>query len=368
MVDAGRDPLTGKRRQISRNVRGTRRQAEEVLARLLVEAGRGQHGGASNATVAELVDAWFELAKPDLSPSTVQTTRWFVDLYVRERIGRVPLRRLTVAALDRYYADLRDGGGENGKPLSPSTVRRVHNIVRRALEQGVRWGWIGSNPAAHASPPKLQRPELEPPSPEDVARLLRAAELDDPDFATFLRLAAATGARRGELCGLRWSAIDLEGAAVLIARSIVRGDGGLVEKDTKTHQARRIALDDSTVELLAAQRARCEVRAIACDAVLRDEAFVFSYEADGSTPCPPLSVSQQYGRLRDRLGLEGVRLHDLRHYVATRLIAAGVSIRTVSGRLGHANAATTLGVYSHFVEATDQDAAKLLGALLDTSS
>jgi integrase len=160
IVDAGRDPLTGTRRQISRNLRGSKKEAEEVLARLLVEAGGGKHSGTSNASVAELVDASFELAKPDLSPSTVQTTRWFIDLYVRKRIGRLPLPKLTVATLDRYYADLRDSGGSDGNALSASTVRRVHNIVRRALEQGVRWGWIGSNPAAHASPPKLQRAEV----------------------------------------------------------------------------------------------------------------------------------------------------------------------------------------------------------------
>lgn len=106
--------------------------------------------------------------------------------------------------------------------------------------------------------------------------------------------------------------MDLDGGALLIARSVVRGEGGLVEKDTKTHQARRIALDDSTVELLTAQLDRCEQRARACGRALTDDAFVFSYEADGSAPWAPLTVSQRFGRLRDRLGLEGVRLHDLR--------------------------------------------------------
>ncbi len=368
IVDAGRDPLTGTRRQISRNVRGSKKQAEEVLARLLVEAGGGIHSGTSNATVSELVDAWFELAKPDLSPSTVETTQRFVDLYVRDRIGRLPLRRVTVAVLDRYYAELRQSGAKEGGELSPRTVRRVHNIVRRALEQGLRWGWIGTNPAAHASPPKLQRLEPKPPSAADIQVLLETADSEDPDFGMFLRLAAATGARRGELCGLHWSAVDLDRRTVLIARGIVRGQNGLVEKDTKTHQARRIALDDSTVGLLREHQVRCDKRARDCGDTLGREAFVFSYAADGSTPWPPLSVTQRFNRLRDRLGLDEVRLHDLRHYVATRLIAAGVSIRTVSGRLGHANAATTLGVYSHFVEASDQDAAKLLGALLDTST
>jgi integrase len=364
IVNGGVDPLTGKRRHISKTVQGTKRDAENALSKFLVEVGGGQHV-ASNTTMGELLDRWFELSSPDWSPATAQVTRWFMDLYIRPRLGPLPLRKITVAELDRFYAQLRDEGGEGGKPLSPGTVRRVHNIVRRALEQALRWGWIVGNPAAHASPPRLQRREQKPPSSDEIAVLFRAAEEDDPDFATYVRLAAASGARRGELCGLRWKALDLAGATVLIARSIARGDEGLVDKDTKTHQARRIALDASTIEILRAHRGRCEQRALMAGTALSDDGYVFSYQVDGSAPWPPNSVTQHFGRLRRRVGLDHVRLHDLRHYVATRLIASGVPIRTVSGRLGHANAATTLGVYAHFVAATDQDAADLLGGLLD---
>jgi integrase len=97
----------------------------------------------------------------------------------------------------------------------------------------------------------------------------------DPDFATYIRLAAATGARRGELCGLRWRALDLVGATVLISRSIARGDEGLVDKDTKTHQARRIALDASTIEILRAHRGRCEQRALVAGTALSDDGTSF---------------------------------------------------------------------------------------------
>ena len=123
--------------------------------------------------MGELLDRWFELSSPDWSPATAQVTRWFSDLYIRPRLGPVLLRKITVAELDRFYARLRDEGGEGGKPLSPATVRHVHNIVRRALEQALRWGWIVANPAAHASPPKLQRREQKPPSADEIAVLFR---------------------------------------------------------------------------------------------------------------------------------------------------------------------------------------------------
>jgi integrase len=308
------------------------------------------------------------MSEVDLSPTTVQVTRWFADCYIRPRIGTVRLRKLTAIDLDRFYAELRASGGREGTPLAPRTVKRVHNIVRRALQQAVRWGWLSENPAVHASPPRTQRVEPTAPSPEDVGRLVSKANEADPEFGLFLRLAAVTGARRGELCGLRWDAVDIDGANLLIARSVVRGGDGLVDKDTKTHQARRVALDAATVRALTQHHARCAKRALECGAALGANAFVFSYDAAGAKPWPPLSVSQRFRRLRQQAGLPDVRLHDLRHYAATQLIAGGVPVRTVSGRLGHANAATTLGIYSHFVEASDQSAATLLGQLLDAGT
>ena len=96
-------------------------------------------------------------------------------------------------------------------PLAP--VRRVHNIVHAALEQAVRWEWLPTNPTARTSPPKLGPLDIRPPDPEEVGRLLTAAWAEDPDFAMFPCLAAATGARRGELCGLRWRSVDFERGA-----------------------------------------------------------------------------------------------------------------------------------------------------------
>jgi integrase len=155
--------------------------------------------------------------------------------------------------------------------MAPATVRQVHAILRRALDQAARWGWIPANPAALASPPRLGSAKIRPPTPEEVSRLLETAYEADPDFAVLLWLAATTGARRGELCALRWGHVDLEAA---------------------------------------------ELR---------------------------------------------TRLQDLRHDAATQLIAGGVDLRTVSGRIGHAGGgATTLRVYTHFLAAADRQAAEVL--------
>ena len=364
---AGVDPITNRQKYVTRTFRGGKREAEEALARLVTEVSGGSHA-AQDTTVGDLLREWLALAKPELSPTTARGYDWIITTYILPTLEKVPLARLKTSQLDRFYAKLRDEGGQDGKPLSAATVRQVHAILRRALQQGVRWGWIGTNPAALASPPRVRNRQLAPPEPDGVVKLIDKAEADDPDFACYLLLAATTGARRGELCALRWSDLDLPGKALTIARSIVEAEHSkLVEKDTKTHAARRIALDVGTVDVLKAHRKRCTSRAQSCGVRLPTSAHVFSADPDGARPWAPNDVTKDFIRVRKAVGLDTVRLHDLRHFAATRLLAEGVPVRTVSGRLGHANAATTLGVYAHFVEESDKEAAAKLGSLLAKS-
>jgi len=177
-----------------------------------------------------------------------------------------------------------------------------------------------------------------------------------------------TGARRGELCGLRWHNLDLDTATVTLRTSIAQDGSRRWEKDTKTHQQRRVAVDADTVEVLTAHRARCAERADALGLELDASAFVFSLSPDGSTYLVPSSVSQRYRKLAERLKLNS-HLHQLRHYSATELITAGVDVRTVAGRLGHSGGGTTtLRVYAAWKEEADQRAAESLGVRLPNAS
>ncbi len=361
---AGRDPITKRQTYVTQTFRGGKREAEEVLARLVTEVAGGGHA-SQDTTVGDLLRSWLDLAKAELSPSTARGYDWIATNYILPTLKDVPLAKLKTAQLDRFYAKLRGQGGQDGKPLSAATVRQVHAILRRALQQGVRWGWLGVNPAVLASPPKVRHAVTEAPEPDDVVRLIEAGTEEDPDFGCYLHLAATTGARRGELCGLQWQDVDLPAKAVLISRNVVEAARSvLVTKDTKTHAARRIALDATTVSVARGHRKRCEERAAACGVTLSPGSYLFSRDPDGKRPWAPNDVTKEFIRLRNKLGLGGVRLHDLRHFTATRLLAAGVPVRTVSGRLGHANAATTFGVYAHFVEESDRDAAAKLEAIL----
>jgi len=362
---AGIDPLTNRQKYVTRTFHGGKREAEEALARLVVEVCGGGHA-AQDTTVGDLLRQWLELTKAELSPTTARGYEWIIRTYILPTLGSTRLARLKSSQLDRFYANLRDQGGQDGKPLSAATVRQVHAILRRALHQAVRWEWIPANPAAHASPPRIRNQPLDPPGPDGVIKLIDAARKDDPDFGCYLLLAAITGARRGELCALRWADVDLENQTLNIARSVVEAAHGvLVEKDTKTHASRRIALDQTTADVLTEHRSRCTERASACGVFLPEKGHVFSHDPDGVRPWVPNDVTKVFIRVRKRVGLNTVRLHDLRHFAATRLLVAGIPVRTVSGRLGHANAATTLGVYAHFVAQSDRDAAEKLSALIN---
>ncbi len=357
VVEAGRDAATGKRQRIVRGMRGTKREAERALAELVTEVGRGRGTGTS-ATLAVLLERWLEQVEGTLSPWTLRGYRRLVRARIVPALGELQLRRLDASHLDAYYLKLTKEG------LAPASVRQVHAVLRRALGQAVRWRWLDVNPAERASPPPVRRQPLTPPSAEQVMALVAAAGARSPQLAVFLHVAAVTGARRGELCGLRWSDLELEAGEVLIERAIVEDGPELLERTTKTYASRRLALDAGTLDLLRRHRDAMDERAMLCGGTLAPGSFVFSDTADGSTPWRPDRVTLAWRRLCVREEVLGVRLHDLRHFAATRLLTGGVDVRTVSGRLGHSNAATTLGVYAHFMPAADRTAADLLGGLL----
>lgn len=355
--------MTAKQRYASRTVRSGKRHAQRVLNAMVAEAEQGL-SVRTNATAGELIEAWFEHAAGDFSPKTVKETRGFIDRNLLPAIGAVSLSKLKASDLDRFYRRLLDSGAAGDGGLAPATVRRIHGILRRALAQGVKWGWLGVNPASGTTPPRIPPSEIAPPSGPELARLLGRAWESSPELACYLVLAAATGARRSELVALRWRDVDLSDSTVRIERGVVMGPDGLVEKDTKTHAARRVALDYGTVEILEAHRARMAARAAMCRVELTGDGFVFSNAGDCSEPWFPDSVSRGFKRLCVAEGLPEVRLHDLRHFVASQLLSAGVDVRTVAGRLGHRNAATTLNVYAHFLQQADRGAADVIGKVI----
>lgn len=241
-VFLGWDPVAKRRSYLERTVRGTRREASAALAALVLDAERLSPNAPRLGTFAALSEEWLEHASTSLSPRTVVTIRGYLDHAILPALGQVQVAKLTAADLDRFYRRLLKIGGPKG-PYAPATVQRVHGIIRRALGQGVRWGWISQNAATNASPPRVPHRELRPPTPREVVALFTAAQAQDPQLGAFLMLAASTGARRGELIALRRQDLDLSANMVAIERGIVRAGAELLEHGTKTHQSRRVSVD-----------------------------------------------------------------------------------------------------------------------------
>ena len=360
-VFLGQD-ANGRQRYLTRTIHGTKREADAQLRELMLEAGLAHE--SSQATVDDLAAKWLEMAAETLSPSTLREYRRLLEKIILPQFGSMKVRAIRPSDLDSFYARLRRRG-VSGRPLSGQSVHHVHALIRRLLNQALKWGWIMVNPSINASPPHVHRRELEIPNAEVVMQIINFAEERNPDIACFLRLAAVTGARRGELCAIRWRDFDKLGM-LSIKHSIVDGNNNeLIEKGTKTHASRKVSIDPMTMVVVDAQQERCEERSKECGSKFSRNNFMFAGTLDGSLPWRPHRVTLVFGRLCRELGIEGVRLHDLRHFTATQMLAAGVPVKTVAGRLGHANAATTLNVYAHALESSDIDAAHLLGRILD---
>jgi integrase len=357
-VFVGTDPATGHPRQLSRTTRGGSRHAEKELARFVTEVEAGDVPLAADQTVAEFLDAWLAFVEPQRSPTTVRGYRDKVRRW-KLALGTVRVSKLTAQELDRTYARWLDEGA------APTTVRHCHRVLAAALRQAQRWGLITRCATDLARPPAMVHrapPDADPATWQAIAADLRSRE---PVTAMAVLLAGLTGARRGELCGLRWSDIDERRSSLTIARSIRHGldKTSLVVALTKTGRDRRISLDQRSLKLLAAYRAEAQRWAADACVELASDGYILTLDPTGGTPLKPDTVTAGFTRAAKRVGAH-VRFHDLRHMSASLLIGAGTDVRTVAGRLGHADATTTLRIYAHSFEARDRQAAEVLGGLL----
>ncbi|HEX5401479.1 MAG TPA: site-specific integrase [Pseudonocardiaceae bacterium] len=388
VVYAGTDPVTNRRSYLRETIKGTdkaaHRRAESAMNKLLTQVD-GQRAVQSSVSLGYALDEW--MRNTELADSTRHTYEGYIRRTIRPTLGDEPARKISPRVLEKFYTELRRCGAVcDGKPFiehkksnehdckkekckphackafGSSTIRQIHAIISGALDAAARWDWIDSNPAKLARKPKQKRPEPDPPTSTEAAKLSEAAFEMDDDWGTLVWLAMTTGMRRGELVALRFKRLDLDGEVIDLRRNWVLGK----EKQTKTHQNRRIALDSETVVLLKEHKARVKERVENLGLEFSEEMFVFSSgkTPDHSEPYSPNAVTQRYKDMATRLKID-THLHALRHYSATELLTAGIDLPTVSGRLGHGGGgATTLRVYAAWVAASNRKAAEILGARL----
>lgn len=361
------DPTTGKTKPKWTGGYRTRAEAKAARDEARAQLQRGAYVEPSRQTLAAFFDEWLPAIR-----TTVRTSTWqsYTDMagHVTPRIGGLTLAQITPAHLNSLYAELLEDGRRDGTAgLSPRTVRYVHTVLRRAMRDAVRWGKLHRNPADLADPPKPTRSSMSAWTADEAATFLQHATAERLHAAFVLAL--TTGMRRGEIAGLRWQDVDLEGARLSVQQTLVTtGRYRQVEtSQPKTGRSvRQIALDAGTVATLRAHRARQLEERLAWGEQWTDTGLVFTRE-DG-TALHPQSLSRSFTRAAQRAEVAPIRFHDLRHTYASLALQGGVHPKVVSERLGHSSIAITLDTYSHVIPAMQADAADVVADLIATAT
>ncbi len=364
VINLGRDPMTGKRRQLWRSVKGPKRDAETLLVQLLHQRDTGIDVPPGKITLGQFLERWLEdYARPNVSPKTLLQYTDFVRRGLIPALGSISLAKLRPQHIQSYYSHALQHGRADGKGgLSAKTVLHIHRLLREALQHAVKWQVLARNPADAVEPPRPQR--YNPPvlSPEEVRRLLTKAA--DKPCGAIIHTAVMTGLRRGELLGLRWRDVDLDAGLLHVVQSAQWLPGqGWSFRQPKTHHGRRpVALAPATVEVLREHRRRQLEDRLALGEAYRDHDLVFATPL--GTPIDTSNLRRAWDRIVNAAGLPHLRFHDIRHIHATLMLAGGVHPKVVAERLGHANVGITLDTYSHVLPNLQAQAATGLERML----
>ena len=343
----GRDPRTGRYRRVSKTITATSKRAA-VRQAAAIEASYAETS-PNDLTVAELGEMW--LGSREVRASTLRAYRTITARICAE-LGDRKVRDVTPLDIERFFRSHRAHYAQN-------TAKVDRMVLSSMFTAAARWKLIAASPVH-----PIGRPMKQPPkhvvTTEQVDRLIAAATARDPDFAALVWLAAATGARRSEICALVWADIDWVQASVHIWRTLSYGPGGLIETlPTKTSTDRTVAVDTATLTVLERHYAWSKVVGRRC----ADTDYLLPGCGDGCHPVPLAAFQAATKAVWKKAGVKG-GMHVFRHWHATVLLDKGIKPVDVAGRLGHASANTTLGIYAHAIPGRDRDAAEVIADVL----
>lgn len=362
-IHLGFDPITGKRRQTRISAK-TVRELKKEWAATVKRLDDGDYIEPTRTTFGEYLAHWLATyARHNVRATTYRSYEQLIRLHILPALGNVPLQKLQPVQLQALYNDKltagRADGGDGG--LSPRTVRYLHAIIRKSLQQAVKWQMVSRNVADATEPPRGKRPSVKTWDSEQSRQFLTTAA--DDGYGAIWILAMTTGLRRGELLALRWQDVDLTGHVLHIRRSLVELGSQLLFQDPKTSAGRRaVQLSLVTVAALREHRTQQNVQRLRLGAAWQDYDLVFTTALGG--PIAPRNLIRRFKELTPAAGLPPIRFHDLRHTHATLLLQEGTHAKIVSERLGHANIAITLDTYSHVLPGMQREAAESIDRAL----
>lgn len=365
----------------------TDKQWEKELKRIALEfelqVKNGEYYEPSKLTLSEFIDKWLEEHGKNLEVKTLYRYKGLLNGRIKEAMGHLKLDQIKPLHLLDFYRNLQENGiRKDGKKggLSNKTIRHYHRVLSVMFESAVKWGVLKENPCERVTPPKVKRNEMHYLDEEGIKHLMHCLAQENIKYQAMIELFLVTGCRRGEIAALQWKNIDLENDIVQIKQAAVyTPETGIVIKEPKTQSSiRKIKLPSSTIELLKSYRKYWLSEKIKVGDLWQkeerekhgekweDPEWVFS--SWNGYIMHPDSFTDIFKKFIRKYNLPDIRLHDLRHTAATLLINAGLNVRAVAQRLGHANANVTLGIYTHALQSADEAAANVIESYIKTQN
>jgi len=358
VLDLGRDPETGKRKQQWVSVKGIKKDAEKRLSELLSQLDNGIYVQPKKTTLADFLEMWLnEYAKNNLSPRGFERYSGIIRKHLIPDLGKVTLTQLKPEHLQKHYAaKLNDG-------LSSRTVRYHHALIHVALQTAVKWGLVSRNVADAVDPPRFRRIEMQTWDEEEVNQFLEGAK-ESPYYSLFYT-ALFTGMRRSEILALRWQDVDCIYCQIYVNRSLHQLKNGsfIFTQPKSAKSSRTIALTPSTILMLREYQEKQKLEHEMLGTSLADGDLVFS-NLEGK-PLRPNTITRAWTTLAAKCGLKVIRLHDARHTHASLMLKQGIHPKVVQERLGHSSIQMTIDTYSHVAPGIQEAAAKRFDEILN---
>lgn len=350
----GYDPGTGK--QIQRSITGkTQKEVAQKLKAATAAIDAGTYTAPCKMTVGEWLDIWAEQYLGSVKSSTGCAYKATIRTHLKPSLGAIKLDMLNAYTVQCFYNDLVKGT-KRQKALSPKTIKNVHGVLHKALQQAIKNGYIRFNPADACELPRQVKKEMQNLDEEKISAFLKA--IRGHRFEALFTVTLFTGLREGEVCGLLWDCVNLDKGTLTINKQLqmIRNSGGvhrLVE--TKNSKARTITAAPYVISVLRRVKLQQLENKLRCGSGWVDSGFVFTDET--GQYLKPKTVYRDFKKVVASIGCAGTRFHDLRHSYAVAAISSGDDIKTVQSNLGHATAAFTLDIYGHVTEKMKQESA-----------
>ncbi|MBQ3146835.1 MAG: site-specific integrase [Oscillospiraceae bacterium] len=339
----GYDPGTGK--QIQKTITGkTQKEVSQKLKAATAAIDEGTYVAPCKMTVGQWMDTWREEYLGSVKPLTLQTYSLQIDKHIKPGLGATKLDTLTPHLVQKFYNSLQ---------MSPKSVKNVHGVLHSALQQAVLNGLISVNPTNACKLPKVEKYEIQPLEPHQVAALLQEARKDS--YANLFTVAVFTGMRQGELLGLSWDNVNFETGIITVKQQLQCKDGNYFLQTPKNGKGRTILPAQVVMDTLKAEQAKQQkAQESSMGAWSNPHNFVFT-DALGKH-LVRRTVVKHFKAITERAGITA-RFHDLRHSFAVNSLMIGDDVKTVQANLGHATAAFTLDVYGHITQKMQEDSA-----------